>query len=203
MTIFQPRKENISTFVMEKDALYSWAETVLAPTARLAFDGEGDFKAGEHCQFCKVKATCRKRMEYNMELAKYDFEMPATLEDAEIAVLLTRVDEFISWATDIKEFALQQAIRGTHYDGFKVIEGRSNRKYTDEEKVAETVTKAGQNPYEQKLLGITAMTALLGKKKFEELLGSLVYKPPGKPTLVPESDKRPAMNTAKDDFNEN
>lgn len=203
MTIFQPRKENISTFVMAKDSLYSWAETVLAPTARLAFDGEGDFKAGEHCQFCKVKATCRKRMEYNMELAKYDFEMPATLEDAEIAVLLTRVDEFISWATDIKEFALQQAISGTHYEGFKVIEGRSNRKYTDEEKVAATVTKAGQNPYEQKLLGITAMTALLGKKKFEELLGSLVYKPPGKPTLVPESDKRPAINTAKDDFNEN
>ena len=138
-----------------------------------------------------------------MELEKYNLEMPATLEDAEIAILLTRVDEFISWATDIKEFALQQAISGTHYDGFKVIEGRSNRKYTDEEKVAETVTKAGQNPYEQKLLGITAMTALLGKKKFEELLGSLVYKPPGKPTLVPESDKRPAINTAKDDFNEN
>lgn len=209
MTIFQPRKENISTFVMDKAALYSWAETVLKPTARLAFDGEGDFKAGEHCQFCKVKATCRKRMEYNMELAKYDFEMPATLEDAEIAVLLTRVDELISWATDIKDFALQQAISGTHYDGFKVIEGRSNRKYTDEEKVAETVTKAGQNPYEQKLLGITAMTALLGKKKFEELLGSLVYKPPGKPTLVPESDKRPAYEfadknqQAKDDFNEN
>lgn len=94
-------------------------------------------------------------------------------------------------------------MNGTHYDGFKVVEGRSNRKYTDEEKVAETVTKAGHNPYEQKLLGITAMTSLLGKKKFNELLGSLVYKPQGKPTLVPESDKRPEMNTAKEDFSEN
>ena len=105
--------------------------------------------------------------------------------------------------TDIKEYALAQAMNGTHYDGFKIVEGRSNRKYTDEEKVAETVTKAGHNPYEQRLLGITAMTSLLGKTKFNELLGNLVYKPQGKPTLVPESDKRPEMNTAKDDFSEN
>ena len=202
MTIFQPRRENVSTFVMKKDDLYSWADTVLAPTAQLAYKGEGDFKAGTHCQFCKVKATCRKRMEYNMELAKYDFEMPSTLDDAEISVILEKADELVSWITDIKEYALAQAMNGTHYDGFKVVEGRSNRKYTDEEKVAETVTKAGHNPYEQKLLGITAMTSLLGKTKFNELLGGLVYKPQGKPTLVPESDKRPEMNTAKDDFKE-
>jgi hypothetical protein len=202
MTIFQPRKENISTFVISKDELYSWAETVLVPAAKLAYAGKGDFKAGEHCLFCRVKANCRKRMEYNMELAKYDFEMPETLEDEEIAVILSRVDEFISWANDVKEFALQQAIKGTHYEGFKIIEGRSNRKYTDEEKVAKVVTKAGHNPYERKLLGITAMTSLLGKKQFNELLGELVYKPVGKPTLVPESDKRTAMNTAKEDFSE-
>ena len=97
MTIFQPRRENISSFVMKKEDLYSWAETVLAPTAKLAFDGEGEFKAGSHCQFCKVKATCRKRMEYNMEMAKYDFEMPAILEEAEIAVILTKADELVAW----------------------------------------------------------------------------------------------------------
>ena len=202
MTIFQPRRENVSTFVMKKDDLYTWAETVLSPMAKLAFDGEGEFKAGEHCQFCKVKATCRKRMEYNMELAKYDFEMPTTLANNEIAIILSKVDELVTWANDVKEFALQQAISGTHYEGFKVVEGRSNRKYIDEEKVAVTVTNAGQDPYETKLLGITAMTTLLGKKKFNELLGNLVYKPQGKPTLVPESDKRPAINTAKEDFNE-
>ena len=83
------------------------------------------------------------------------------------------------------------------------MEGRSNRKYTDETKVADVVTKAGFDPYEKKVAGITAMQKILGKKKFEELLGSLVYKPQGKPTLVPESDKRPEMNTAVEDFSEN
>lgn len=203
MTIFQPRREHISTFEMTKKQLLDWAENILAPTAQLAAKGEGDFKAGEHCRFCKVKATCRKRMEYNMELAKYDFEMPDTLEDEEIEVILSKVDELVSWSADVKEYALQQALQGKHWKEWKVVEGRSNRKYTDEEKVAETVTRAGHNPYEQKLLGITAMTSLLGKAKFNELLGDLVYKPQGKPTLVPESDKRPEMNTSKDDFSEN
>ena len=200
MTIFQPRRDNVSTYTISKDDLLKWAEEVLAPTAQLAYTGKGEFKAGDHCQFCKVKATCRKRAEYNLELAKYDFEMPATLDDIEIAAILAKVDEMISWGNDIKEYALQQAQSGVHFDGWKIVEGRSNRKFTDEATVAFRVKDAGYDPYEKKLLGITAMSTLLGKKKFEELLGELVYKPPGKPTLVPEFDKRPAMNTAIDDF---
>lgn len=202
MTIFQPRRENISTYTISRDNLLKWANEVLAPTAQLAYVGEGKFKAGDHCQFCKVKATCRKRAEYNLELAKYDFEMPATLDDTEIAAILEKVDEMISWGNDIKEYALKQAQSGVHFEGWKVVEGRSNRKYTDEAAVAFAVKDAGFNPYEKKLLGVTAMSTLLGKKKFEELLGGLIYKPPGKPALVPESDKRPAMNTAIEDFNE-
>ena len=202
MTIFQPRRDNVSTYTISKDDLLKWAEEVLAPTAQLAYTGKGEFKAGDHCQFCKVKATCRKRAEYNLELAKYDFEMPATLDDIEIAAILAKVDEMISWGNDIKEYALQQAQSGVHFDGWKIVEGRSNRKFTDEAAVVFKVKDAGYNPYEKKLLGITAMSTMLGKKKFEELLGELVYKPPGKPTLVPESDKRPAMNTAQEDFNE-
>ena len=200
MTIFQPRRDNVSTYTISKEKLLKWADEVLAPTAQLAYTGKGEFKAGDHCQFCKVKATCRKRAEYNLELAKYDFEMPATLDDIEIAAILAKVDEMISWGNDIKEFALQQAQSGVHFDGWKIVEGRSNRKFTDETAAAFKVKDAGYDPYEKKLLGITAMSTLLGKKKFEELLGELVYKPPGKPTLVPESDKRPAMNTAIDDF---
>lgn len=202
MTIFQPRRDNISTYTISKDDLLKWADKVLAPTAQLAYVGEGEFKAGDHCTFCKVKATCRKRAEYNLELAKYDFEMPATLDDTEIAAILEKVDEMISWGNDIKEYALQQAQSGVHFEGWKVVEGRSNRKYTDEAAVAFAVKDAGFDPYEKKLLGVTAMSTLLGKKKFEELLGGLIYKPPGKPALVPESDKRPAMNTAIDDFKE-
>ena len=203
LTIYQPRRENVSTYTMSKDELLTWADTVLSPTAKLVYDGKGNFKAGDHCQFCKAKANCRKRAEYNLELARYDFEMPTALEDDEVASILTKVDELVSWASDLKEYALRKALSGTKFTGFKVVEGRSNRKYTDEDAVARTVEAAGFDPYEKKLLGITAMSQALGKKKFEELLGGLVYKPPGKPALVPESDKRPAMKTAIEDFKEN
>ena len=202
MAIYQPRRDNVSICQMSKDDLMKWAEETLAPTAILATKGEREFKAGDHCQFCKVKATCRKRAEYNLEMAKYDFEVPATLEDHEIEAILMKVDQLTSWAEDVKEYALNQALQGKEYEHFKVVEGRSNRKYTDENAVAFAVKDAGFDPYEKKLLGITAMTSLLGKKKFDELLGGLTMKPPGKPTLVSKSDKRPAMkNTAQEDFN--
>ena len=158
--------------------------------------------AGDHCQFCKVKATCRKRAEYNLELAQYDFEMPPTLEETEVAAILPKIDSLISWAADIKEYALQQAISGKEWAGWKLVEGRSNRKYSNEEAVIQAVTDAGFDPYEKKLLGITAMQKRLGKSRFDELLTAYIEKPQGKPTLVPESDKRPAMNNAKTDFME-
>lgn len=173
---------------------------VLKPTVQLAYGDKGEFKASNHCKFCKVKATCRKRAEMNLELAKYDFKMPDTLDDFEISAILPRIDELIKWSNNIKDYALSNASSGTHFDGFKIVEGRSNRKYKDNEAVAKIVEDAGFDPYENKLLSITAMNSLLGKKKFEELLGDLIYKPPGKPALVPESDKRPDMNVAAEDF---
>ena len=179
------------------------SEEVLSPTAHLAIKGEGDYKAGDHCQFCKAKTTCRKRAEYNLELAKYDFELPATLDNEEIASILKKVDELVSWAGDVKEYALKEALNGTKFEGFKLVAGRSNRKYTDEVAVADVVTKAGKDPYEKKLLGITAMTALLGKKTFEDIIGGLTFKPPGKPVLVTADDKRPEFNSAYEDFDEN
>lgn len=200
MVIFQPRLGNISESTISKAYLLAWTHDTLVPAAKLAYAGEGEFCAGTHCQFCKVRATCRKRAEYNLALAKYDFEMPPTLEDSEVEAVLAKADTLAAWVNDIKEYALQQAIQGKKWMGWKLVEGRSNRKYTDEAAVANTVKEAGYEPYEQKLLGITAMTGLLGKKKFEELLGSLVVKPQGKPTLAPMSDKRLAMNTAAEDF---
>lgn len=203
MVIFQPRLANISEFNISKADLLAWALDTLVPAAKLAHAGEGEFCAGAHCQFCKIKATCRKRAEYNLELARYDFEMPPTLEDAEVEAVLAKADALAAWVSDIKAYALEQAIRGKKWTGWKLVEGRSNRKYTDEAAVANIVKEAGYEPYEQKLLGITAMTGLLGKSKFEELLGSLIVKPQGRPTLAPMSDKRPAMNTAAEDFKEN
>ncbi len=202
MVIFQPRLANISEFIISKANLLAWAQDTLVPAAKLAHAGEGEFCAGAHCQFCKIKATCRKRAEYNLELARYDFEMPPTLEDSEVEAVLAKADTLAAWVSDIKDYALQRAIQGKQWTDWKLVEGRSNRKYTDEAAVAKTVKEAGHEPYEQKLLGITAMTSLLGKSKFEELLGNLVIKPQGKPTLAPMSDKRPVMNTAAEDFKE-
>ena len=120
----------------------------------------------------------------------------------DIEDILSRVDALVSWASDIKEYALQQAVSGKEWHGWKLVEGRSNRRYTNEAAVIQTVSDAGFDPYERKLLGITAMQKLLGKARFDELLTAYIEKPQGKPTLVPESDKRPAMNTAKNDFME-
>lgn len=197
MTIFQPRKSNVSAYEMEKADLLQWADTELTQKAKLAYEGQGDFHCGEWCRFCKAKAECRERAEANMALARYDFQTPALLDDEEIADILGKVDALTAWASDVKEYALQQAISGKDWSGWKLVEGRSNRKYTNDAVVAATVENAGFDPYERKVLGITAMQKMLGKSRFEELLAPYIEKPQGKPTLVPESDKRPAMNTAK------
>ena len=200
MTIFQPRRENVSTFSLSKDELYAWAENTLKPIADLAYNGEGQYNCGEWCQFCKAKTDCRKRAEVNMSLAKYDFIDPPLLTDEEIEDVLSKVDNLVSWANDVKEFAFQAAMSGKAWKGWKLVEGRAVRKYVNEDAVAVTVSEAGYDPYEKKLLGLTEMQKRLGKAKFEELLGNLVHRPQGKPTLVPESDKRPAITTAKADF---
>jgi len=202
MTIYQPRRDNVSIYELSKDELYRWADEVLKPKADLAFAGDGNFLCGEWCGFCKAKHDCRARADANMELARYDFKPPPLLTDEEVEEILSRVDDLVAWASDIKDYALQQAISGKEWNGWKLVEGRSNRKYTNETAVAGAVTDAGFDPYERKVLGVTAMQKLLGKSRFEELLAAYIEKPQGKPTLVPEIDKRPAMNTAKNDFME-
>lgn len=202
MTIYQPRRDNVSSYELSKDVLYRWADEVLKPTADLAFAGDGNFLCGEWCGFCKAKHDCRARADANMELARYDFKLPPLLTDEDIEDILSKVDDLVAWAADIKEYALQQAISGKDWTGYKLVEGRSNRRYTNETVVADAVSRAGFDPYERKILGVTAMQKLLGKSRFDELLAAYIEKPQGKPTLVPESDKRPAMNTAKNDFME-
>lgn len=200
MTIYQPRRENISESSLRKDELLKWAEEVLKPAAKTAYTGGGEFACGEWCRFCKAKYECRKRAEYNLDIAKMDFRRPPLLEDDEIETVLFKLDELLSWASDIKDYALQAALGGKEWKGWKLVEGRSNRRYTDENLAAQKVTEAGFDPFEHKVMGITAMEKTLGKTKFNELLGGLIEKPQGKPALVPDSDKRPAINTAKNDF---
>ena len=203
MVIFQPRIQNLSECTLPLSELLHWAETELKPKAELAAKGEGAFSAGEHCRFCKRKATCRKRAEYNLQLAKYDFAMPDKLTDTEIETILATADQLTAWVADVKEYALRQALSGKQWHGYKVVAGKSNRKYTNPAAVAEAVQAYGKNPYKElELLGVTAMEQLLGRTQFEALLGSLTEKPQGKPTLVSCSDKRSEWSNAQEDFNE-
>lgn len=208
MTIIQPRLENISTEEISVEALLEWAEAV-KPRAEMAMKGEGDFLVGDHCRFCKARKTCRARAEQNLELAKYEFADPSLLTPEEIGDILGRSDELAHWVKDITDYALEEALKGTKFTGWKLVEGMSKRKYGDPDKVIHILTNAGyktddvQKPAEPK--GLTDMTKLLGKKIFEELLSGLVIKPEGKPTLVPLSDKRPELSTAdsaKADFSD-
>lgn len=203
LTVFQPRRENVSTWTISVTELNKWAEQTLKPTAELAANGEGEFCAGTWCQFCKIASTCRARAEANLELAKFDFTPPAELSADEVAEVLAQIPELTRWASDVQDYALSQALSGELYEGFKLVAGRSIRKYTDENAVAEAAKAAGyRDIYKRSLLTITAMEKLMGKKHFSEILGNLVVKPEGKPTLVPVTDKRPALqvSTAADDF---
>lgn len=206
MTIYQPRRENISTSTVSKENLYQWAEEVLKPKAELAFNGDGNYCPGEWCQFCRAAVKCRARAEAKMKLATFEFALPPLLSDEEIADILSSIGDLTNWANEIIAYATDAAVNhGKKWPGFKVVEGRSNRKYKDEEAVAEAAKNAGyRDIYKQSLITITEMEKLMGKSKFNEILGELVMKPPGKPTLVPVSDKRPEMNTssAKNDFME-
>lgn len=204
MTIVQPRLDSISTYESTAKELLDWAENELKPKAQMAIKGEGEFVPGDHCRFCKVKATCRARADQALEQVKSDFDdepiEPALLSNDEIADLLFVVDGIKKWAEDVKAYALDQSVNhGQIFDGWKVVEGRSNRKYTNESSVLETLEKEGFEKEKvtepPKLLSISKLEKAIGKEQFNSLLSDLVVKPPGKATLVEVTDKRPAISS--------
>lgn len=204
MTIYQPRLDNVSTDTIKAEDLYLWGETTVIPAAKTAETDNAPFAAGDWCQFCPARRDCRERAEYFLALEEYRDK--ALLKPEEIAVILKDVAGLVKWAEDLKDGALTRALEGETFPGWKVVEGRSNRKYSGtEDEIVRQCEGAGFDRallYEHKLLGVTAMESLLGKKTFAEILGGYVEKPQGKPTLAPESDKRPAItgNSAKEDF---
>lgn len=205
MSIFQPRRENVSTWTITVAELEEWAEKTLRPKAELAFKGEGEFNPGPWCTFCKAAVKCRARAEEKLALARYEFAKPSLLTDEEIEDILSRLDDLTKWANEIAAYAQDAAINhGKQWTGFKLVEGRSIRKYSDESAVVAAATAAGyRDIFKKSLIPITEMEKLMGKKTFTEVLGGLVIKPQGKPTLVPASDKRPAIHTgANHDFSE-
>lgn len=199
--IYQPRRENISIYEIESSKLYQWGESI-KEIAELAYKGEGEFNCGEWCRFCKAKNKCRKRAEENLKIAQEEFTLPPELSDQEIEEILPKLDGLEEWVKDIKTYALEKALKGHKWEGLKLVEGRSNRKYTDEDEVVKKVKELGFNPFEEKLLGITAMTKLLGKKVFDDNIADLLEKPKGKLTLVSLNDKREEVkiDNVKDEF---
>lgn len=205
-TVIQPRLDHVDSEVVILKELLLWGEKEVAPRAIMAMEGTDYMAAGDWCRFCPAKTRCRKRAEFNLELARMEFQKPPLLSDEEIGEVLAKADHLQKWAEEVNQYALEQALAGKHFEGWKLVEGRSIRKYADETKVASTLMAAGFDEamlYQRKLNGITEMEKLVGKKKLAATLGDLLIKPAGKPVLVPESDKREAINTteaAKADF---
>lgn len=196
MHIFQPRRENVQNWTIPVDELKAWAENELKPKAQMALNGEGEYHPGEWCQFCKAAVRCRARAEEKLRLARQEFKMPPLLADSEIEEVLTILPDLTKWADGILAYATDAAVNhGKEWNGFKVVEGRSVRKYKDEELVAQAAKDHGYTDiYRQSLITMTEMQKLMGKKQFDQILGDLIVKPQGKPNLVPVTDKRPAMN---------
>lgn len=205
LTIFQPRRENVTTWETTTAALKKWANKILRPKAEMAYRGTGKYEPGAHCQFCKAAIKCRARAEEKLKLAKEEFKKPPLITDNEIESVLAKIPDIKKWCDDIMEYALEKALNGKKWEGFKIVAGRGTRKYLNEEAVVAALNKAGYyDIYKKSLLPITEMEKLMTKKTFSEVLGKLVGKTEGKPTLVSLDDKRPELNTiqAKNEFKE-
>lgn len=207
VTIFQPRLDHVSSWEISVSDLAEWGEKVVKPAAAKAYQGKGAAKAGGHCKWCKVKAMCATLAAKNMALAKHEFKDPYLLSEETLLGIFKQQPMLVDWVNAVSEYILAEALKGKQWPGYKVVEGRSQRKWTDEEKVIEILSKTNYKKEEymvSKPAGIPAIEKLLGKKEFPALLGEVVNVPQGKPTLVLESDKRPAMGIeqAKIDFRE-
>lgn len=210
MAIVQPRLENEASeseiFVAE---LMDWAENVVKPLAEKAYKGEGTYIAGNHCRFCRAKATCRERARMNLEASKFEMKTGALLSDTEVGEALKMAQDLAKWAEDLKEYALTESLKGKIIPGWKAVEGRSVRAFKDTDLAIKTIIDSGIEEallYERKQLTLAQIEKLLGAKQFKELVGELVEKAPGKPTLVLETDKREKIVnriTAEEDFNDN
>lgn len=200
--IFQPRLDNISPYKLELKKLVSWAENTLKPAAKTAFAGTGEYVPGSHCQFCKVKVRCKALASYNNEIQKYKFLDPALLSNSEIAEILGKLDLLKNWANAVAEFALKDAVNnGTSWPGYKIVAGRSNRKYIEKyfNKIINKLVSLGYDEEDilkpEALLPITEMVKTIGEKDFNKHLLPFIIKEPGKPALVPLTDKRHALNS--------
>ncbi len=201
-TIYQPRLDSVSTYSEPVDDLLKWGRDIVRPGAVKALSEHAECIAGEYCDshFCKARAVCRAYNDKRLELARYDFIKPNRLSNEEISDILELAPKIPKWCEIVQAYAMDRALAGEKFPGYKLVEGRSNRKYADEKQVMDALL---QNGYEldditvRKLYGITEMQKLLGGDEFDELIGQFIIKPQGKPTLVPETDKRPELGSTE------
>ena len=210
MVIYQPRLDRVTEEEMSVTDLTAWAETIVKPAAQATLAENPKCHPGEWCasHFCPGAGACRARAEYALGLERHSGKDPMLLTDEELSDALVRAEALQEWVKALNKYALGEAVAGHAIPGWKVVEGRSNRAFTDEDKVIEAAIKAGYDKallFKSSLIGITDMEKLMGKKHFKEVLGSLVTKPRGAPKLAPESDSRPAFDmkrSIKDEFDD-
>lgn len=200
--IIQPRiSEDISEETMTVEELLAWGESI-KPKARAAFTGIGaEFHAGEWCRFCAGKAQCKARADGYTALEEFAAMKPAEnkLTDEQVAELLHKAEGLKAWYEDLQEYARSAIMAGRQISGWKVVEGRSARKFTDTDKALAALIQAGyEEPvlYKREPLTLAQLEKMCGRKKFQEICGQFITTPPGNPTLVVESDKRPPYSTA-------
>lgn len=204
LVVIQPRLDNISEFELTPEALLEWGESI-KPIAQTAYEGKGEFLSGDHCKFCRAKALCRARSEFNTSLTEYNGMKPPLISNAEVGEILVKAQQLSAWVGALEEYALAELINGNDIPGWKAVEGRSNRVINDIDGAFKVLQANGTEEamlYERKPITLTAIEKMLGKKAFSELLTEFVSKPPGKPTLALENDKREALkrSSAQDDF---
>lgn len=206
MTIVQPRIDNLSEFEISVADLLKWADAELRPKAVEAFSGKGKQNPGEWCRFCKVKCGCKALAEKCTAVAGSNPDPGLLTPEKMAADILPWLAIIKAWVSDMEDYALQQALAGVRYPGYKVVEGRSNRRITDDKAVIALLSKEGYDESEYMkpavLCGIGDLEKLVGKKRLAALCADYITKPQGKPALTTADDKRPAYNAAADDFND-
>lgn len=218
LAIVQPNAGGTKEWQLTAEALRLWGETVVKPAAELAWEGKGDFAPGDWCRFCPVKAQCTARAAKMLELEdSYHMALPAGMPDAqkrspqrlltdsEVGACLEAAAYLEAWIKDLKDYAFDTIMKGGEIAGYKVVEGRGSRDWTDLDSAFDTLIQRGVAEamlWERKPVSVAVLEKALGKKAFTQTAGDLVTKKPGKPALVPESDGRPPYNAAALAFRE-